>query len=236
MASQSRIYYKANGEIVTGDKIAKDYELPVNTASALEIRQLVFSGGKWPLAVPEVYARETVGETLSLSKMSGNWDVVIFENGASEDDKSAVERNVSSVVSIIDDVVISETDIQKKKEIKTGTIAKSGKSAFSVEIDGVNYTVYPVKAWDWELSDGALTFTGIGENGSTVWGKKSLSSDAGIYSDTFYYLLELVDETTKAKYEKKISKISNNPSQSDIDAMANELVEKIKKVQAAENK
>ncbi|MGN1194946.1 MAG: family 43 glycosylhydrolase [Acutalibacteraceae bacterium] len=236
MALQSRIYYKANGEIVTGDKIAKDNELPVNTASALEIRQLEFSGGKWPLAVPEVYAKETVGETLSLSKMSGNWDVIIFDNEGDDDDKSAVERNVSKVVSIVDDVVISERDIEKKNEIKSGTISKSGKLAFSIEIDGVNYTVYPVNAWDWELSDGTLTFTGIGEDGSTIWGKKSLSSDAGIYSDTFYYLLELVDESTKAKYEKKISKISDNPSQSDIDAMTNDLVEKIKKTAESENK
>lgn len=236
MASQSRIYYKANGEIVTGDKIAKDNELPVNTASALEIRQLTFSGGKWPLAVPEVYANETVGETVSLSKMTGNWDVVIFDNSGDTNDKSAIARNVSKVVSIVDDVVISEKDIDKKNELRSGTISKSGKKAFSVEIDGVNYTVCPVKAWDWELSDGALTFTGIGENGSTIWGKKNLSSDAGIYSDTFYYLLELVDETTKAKYEKKISKISDNPSQSDIDAMTNELVEKIKKTTASENK
>lgn len=229
MALQSRIYYKANGEIVTGNQIAKDNELTVNTESALEIRQLLFSAGKWPLAVPEVYAGEKVGESVSLSNMSGNWDVIIFDNGADDDDKSAIERNGSQVVSIIGDVVISENDIRSGKEVRSDGISKSGKTAYTVKIDGVSYTVYPVKAWDWELSDGALTFTGVGEDGSTIWGKKSFSSSAGIYSDTFYYLLGLVDQTTKAKYEKKINKISNNPSQSDIDAMTDELVEIIKK-------
>lgn len=236
MASQSRVYYKANGEIVTGDKIAKDNELPVNTASALEIRQLMFNSEKWPLAVPEVYANETVGETVSLSNMSGNWDVIVFDNGADADDKSAVERSVSQVVSIVGDVVISENDIKKKRDIKTDAITKSGKVAYQIAVDGVNYTVYPIKTWDWELSDGALTFTGVGDDGSTIWGKKNFSSDAGIYSDTFYYLLDLVDETTKAKYEKKISKISNNPSQSDIDAMTDALVDVIKKAAASESK
>lgn len=236
MASQSRLYYKANGEIVAGDKIAKDNELTVNTASALEIRQLFFNMEKWPLAVPEVYANEKIGEAVSMANMSGNWDVVVFENGGNESDKSAVERSVSQVVSVIGDVVISENDIKKQREIRMDAIEKSGKIAYKINIDGVNYIVYPVKAWDWELSDGTLTFTGIGEDGSAIWGKKSLSSDAGIYSDTFYYLLSLVDETTRAKYEKKISKISNNPSQSDINAMTDELVDRIKKMAASEAK
>lgn len=236
MASQSRLFYKAEGKIVTGDQTAELLELSEDTASALEIRQLLFAGGKWPLAVPEVYAGETVGETLSLSKMTGNWDVIIFDNAGDPNNKSAVERNVSQVLSIVDDVAISQNDIANSAAIKPGTVSKIGRKAFTLVIDGVKYTVYPVEAWDWELSDGALTFTGVGENGRTIWGKKSLSSDAGIYSDTFYHLLDLVDKTTKAKYEKKISKISNNPSQSDIDAMTGELVTRLKKVAASENK
>ena len=236
MASQSRLFYKANGKIVTGDEAAKENELSVNTASALEIRQIVFGAGYWPLAVPEVYADETAGEAISLSQMNGNWDVILFGNECDTEDKSAVERNVSQVVSVLGDIVISQNDIKNKNKIKPGTIAKTGKVAYTVTIDEVKYTVYPVKAWDWELEDGTLTFTGVGENGKTIWGKQSLSSDAGIYSDTFYYLLELSDDAAKEEYLKKINSISDNPSQSVIDAMSVKLAARIKKLAAAQSK
>ena len=49
----------------------------------------------------------------------------------------------------------------------------------------------------------------------------------GIYTDTFYYLLSLTDEETHAEYDKKLEKISANPSQEQLDKLSAELVKKL---------
>ena len=92
-------------------------------------------------------------------------------------------------------------------------------------MDSVKYSVYPSAVWDWELEEGTIVFTGIGEDGSTIWGKKNFSDALGINTDVFYYVLGMCDEAVQTEYKTKMQEISSNPSQTDIDAMTGELVD-----------
>ena len=83
----------------------------------------------------------------------------------------------------------------------------------------------------WELSEGSIVFTGYGDDGSTIWGKKNISGALGLYTDAFYHVLSLCDESTQAKYNEKISKISGNPSQYSIDSMTDKLIDILTKAE-----
>ncbi|MCM1364347.1 MAG: glycoside hydrolase family 43 protein [Faecalibacterium sp.] len=229
MASQARAYYKVEDEIVTGDKYAADNELKADTAPALEIRQIFFGADDWPLAVPEVYAGESVLKAVKADDMYGNWDVVVFDNSGDPNDTKAIERNVSQMISIFDGMTISKKNIESKTNISKLNFEKKDKTSYSMLLDGKTYTIYPAVAWDWELSEGVLTFTGTSEDGTTIWGKKNTSAYMGIYSDTFWYLLSMTDRETQEKYKEKVEKISGNPSQINIDAMTRELIEIVTK-------
>lgn len=225
MASQSRLFYKANGEIVTGDIAAKENDLEINTMPALETRELIFAGSDWPCAMPEAYAGKTENEAVTSAQMYGNWDVVVFDASADKQDYKAVDRSASTTASIHSGTVISQKDIENSAKLKPSTMKKVSKGVYSIILDSAEYVVYPSVVWDWELQSGSLVFTGIGSDGTAIWGKKNFSSDAGIYSDTFYYLLSFASSDVREKYENKIQKISDNPSQAQIDKMSAELTE-----------
>ncbi|MGN1418684.1 MAG: hypothetical protein ACI4W6_05090, partial [Acutalibacteraceae bacterium] len=131
---------------------------------------------------------------------------------------------VSQPVTILGGVAISKDNIENKTKLSKLSFEKKDKTSYSMIFNGVNYTIYPVIAWDWELSEGVVTFSGIGDDGSTIWGKKNYSSFMGVYTDTFYYVLSLTDEETQAKYSKKMDKIKESPSQSSIDSMTKKMI------------
>ncbi|MCM1544262.1 MAG: glycoside hydrolase family 43 protein [Ruminococcus sp.] len=229
MASQSRVFYKYDDKIVTGDKIASDNDLDIQTAPALEIRQIFFNKEGWPLAVPEAYAGETVLKGVKEADMYGNWDVIVFNNSGDSDDYKAVERSTSEMVSIFKGMTISKADIEKKTKLEKLVFEKKDATSYSMLLNGKTFVVYPAVAWDWELSEGVLTFTGISDDGTTIWGKKNASPYMGIYSDTFWYLLSMTDGDTQDKYKQKVEKISGNPSQINIDTMTQEILKVIQK-------
>ena len=224
MATQSRAYYKAEDIVVTGDALAEELELDVDTAPYLETRQLFFTGDNWPVAVAEAYSGEDAKTTLKASDMNGHFDVVIFSKENNEDDYKAVSRQTSHIVTVTNGKTISVRDIDKGRNISDLKFSKNGNDAYDLYIDSVKYTVYPTIAWDWELSSGVIVFSGIGENGKTIWGKKNMSAYMGIYTDAFYYALAQADEDTQALYKKKMEKISDNPSQSAIDSMTSKII------------
>lgn len=231
MALQSRLYYKYNDKITTGEiEIPEDSDETVDAdmRSALEIRQIFFDDDKWPLAVAETFTDETVGQAVKASDMEGNWDVLVFDGKTDSKDYKAVERTVSQPVTILGGVAITKNNIDKNTKLSKLKFAKAGKTSYSVIIDSVNYTIYPVICWDWELSEPVLTFSGTGEDGTTIWGKKNYSSYLGVYTDTFYYVLSNSDEETRAKYEKQMNKIKESPSQSAVDSMTKKMINIIK--------
>ena len=61
-------------------------------------------------------------------------------------------------------------------------------------------------------------------SGKSVWGKKTFSPYTGIYTDAFYYLLSYADDETRAEFEEKLEKISNDPSQEELDKLTSDLL------------
>lgn len=227
MALQSRAYYKANGEIVCGDEAAKKYEVSAYTKPTLEIRQIFLSDNQWVLSLPQSFADEEAVSDVKEKEFYGHWDMLIFKADGDKKNYKAIERTVSGAVSIFDSAVISERDIKKGNKLSKNSLKKEGDCSYSLIIDGVKYTVYPTILWDNELSEAAYGLSGIGEDGSVIWGKKNFSFFMGIYTDAYYYVHSLSDDLTQTMYDSQMRKISENPSQEKIDEMTAEMIEKI---------
>jgi len=226
-ACQSQSYFNANGEISTGSAAAQAAGVPVEAYPALDMREIKFTEDGWPVAMSQMYSGEKAKTNLKTSNLYGNWDVIVFDKNADSKDYKAVKRNASQTVTVLKNATVTKTDIEKGKALNlTDTVKKSG-DCFILKIDGVEYKIYPAILWDWELSEGSITFSGIGSDGSIIWGKKNTSGALGIYTDTFYYVLDMCDEATQKSYNKKIKKISSNPSQSNIDSMTNSIIKKL---------
>ncbi len=226
IASQSQLYFKTGTSVTTGTAAAQEGSIAdVNSDASLEIREMLFTKDGWPMAEPEVYSGEKAQTKIKKASLYGNWDVIIFSREGNSDDYKAVERNTSEIVTIHEGAVITQKDIKKGKKFSTQGVLTKAEGYYTITIDGVSYNIYPTALWDWELSEGSIVFTGYGSDGSTIWGKKNVSASMGIYTDAFYYVLELSDDLTKSKYSKKIDKISANPSQYDIDAMTDEMID-----------
>lgn len=232
IASQSQAYFKVDTEITTGMAKAQENELMnVNPAPALEIRELMWNKEDWPMAEPEIFSGAKARTSIKKTSLYGIWDVVVFDKGGNAQNMSAVERSNSSLVTIHEKAIITTKDIKKGKSISTEGLLRREDGFYTITIDGVQYKIYPSALWDWELSEGSIVFTGYGEDGSTIWGKKNISGALGIYTDAFYHVLSLCDETVQEEYNKKISKISGNPSQYSIDSMTDKLIDILTKAE-----
>lgn len=227
MAFQSQLYYKAGNKLFTGQTEAERNDLFVDALPSLELRQLKWTKDGRPLLVPEPYAGEKLEADITAQQMFGNWDVVVFNKDANNSDYSELSCNNSQAVSFFNGVTVSRNDIDSGKALPDLYFSKKDSDSFEIELDGKRFIIYPVLAWDSELSEGTLCFTGSSTSGEAVWGKKNFSPYSGIYTDTFYYLLSLTDEATHAEYDKKLEKISANPSQEQLDNLSAELVKKL---------
>lgn len=225
MGAQSQLYFKVGTEITTGASVAEAQGVSALAYPCLEIRQLKWTKDGWPMACPQVYSGKTSSAKIKQSSLYGNWDVIIFDNSASSEDYRAVARSTSETVTMLESAVITQSDIASSRKIRSEGILTKADGFYTVTIDSVRYSIYPSAVWDWELKEGTIVFTGIGDDGSTIWGKKNFSDALGINTNTFYYVLSMCDEATQEKYTKKLKKISSNPSQSDIDAMTSEMVD-----------
>lgn len=226
MSLQSQVYFKVNNTLMTGEQNAEKFEEKADALPSMETRSVIWSESDWPLILPEMYAKEKTTTGISSNQMYGNWDIVKFEKAGDEEDYAALACNRSTPASFFGGVTISRNDAKNGTEIKDLGFSRRDDRSYEILLDGEKYTVYPVLAWDWELSEGTLCFTGMSESGDTVWGKKTSSAYMGIYSDTFYYLLSQVDGETRAEYEEKLEEISANPSQEQLDELSAQLVKK----------
>lgn len=227
IASQSQLYYKVGKDIVTGSVIAEKEGVTVSTEPALEIRELIWDDTGWPVAMPEMFSGRLASDEIEQEDMYGIWDVLVFDSSADKKDYRSVARSASQRLSIFKEAVISANDIAGSKPLNTsGALAKDG-DCYKMSIDGVQYKVYPRFMWDWELKQGSLVLTGLGADGSTVWGKKNFSPTTGMYTDAFYYLYDASTAETQAEVDAKVEKISANPSQSHIDTLSEAMIKRI---------
>ena len=227
MASQSQLYYKVDKNIVTGSVIAEKEGITVNTEPSLEIRELAWDDTGWPIAMPEIYSGRSASKDVNQDDLYGIWDVLVFDSSADKKDYRAVARSVSQRLSLFKDAVISAKDIANNKPLNTAGALKKDGDVYKITVDGVEYKLYPRFMWDWELKQGSLILTGIGADGSTIWGKKNFSSTTGMYTDAFYYLYDMSDEGTKAEVDAKVATVSANPAQSHIDILSQAMIKRI---------
>lgn len=227
MASQSQLYYKVGKDIVTGSVIAEKEGITANTEPSLDIRELSWDDTGWPIVMPEIFTGRPASTDTNEEDMYGIWDVLVFDSSADKKDYRAVSRSASQRLSILKQAVISAKDIAGGKELNTkGTLKKEG-DCYKLTVDGVEYKLHTRYLWDWELKQGSLIFTGLGADGSTIWGKKNFSSTTGMYTDAFYYLYDMCDDATKAEVDEKVAKISANPSQTHIDVLSEAMIKRI---------
>ena len=232
MASQSQLYYKVGKDIVTGSVIAEKEGITVNTEPALDIRELAWDDTGWPVAMPEIFTGRPASTDTNEEDMYGIWDVLVFDSSADKKDYRAVSRSASQRLSILKQAVISAKDIAGGKNLNTEGVLKKDGDCYKMTVDGVEYKLHTRYLWDWELKQGSLIFTGLGADGSTIWGKKNFSSTTGMYTDAFYYLYDMCDDATKAEVDAKVAKISANPSQTHIDILSEAMIKRIVAAQA----
>lgn len=227
MASQSQLYYKVGSEIVAGSVIADQEEIVVNSEPCLEVREILWDDTGWPVVMPEIFTGARASSKIRSKDMYGIWDVLVFDRSADKKDYRAVARSASDRLSIYSNAIISTKDIVENRELNTSGVLKKEGSYYKMTVDGVEYKIYPRFMWDWELEKGSLVFTGIGADGSSIWGKKSASSTSGMYTDAFYYLYDKCDESTKSAVDKKVKKISSNPTQDYIDSLSKSIIKRL---------
>lgn len=227
MATQAQLYYKVGSDIVTGSVIADKEEIVVNTEPCLDIRELMWDSTGWPIAMPEMCAGRLASENYDKDDLLGNWDVLVFDSSADKNDYKAVARSVSQRVSIFSNAVITSNDIAKNRDLNTSGLLNKDGDHYKLTVDGVEYKIYPYFMWDWELNEGSLIFTGIGADGSTIWGKKNASSTNGVYTDAFYYLYNKCDEATKLTVDAKVKKISHDPTQDQVDTLSQAIIKRL---------
>ena len=230
IASQSQIYFKAGTEITTSSKKAEENSLMLASEPALEIRTLSWSEEGWPMASPEVYAGKNKKDTkIKLDDLYGNWDIILFRNSGNSNDAKAVARAESQIASLLEYATISQNDINNSNAINfSGAIEKSGE-AYTFTLDSVTYTVYPSAVWDWELKEGSIVFTGMGSDGTAIWGKKKLSTTLGLYTSAFYYVYDKCEGSLAETYKLRTDELSINPSQAQIDNCVNDMLAELKK-------
>lgn len=233
MAAQSQLYYKVDSRIVTGSVIAEQEEIVVNSEPCLEIREILWDDTGWPVVMPEIFTGVRASKKISSKDMYGIWDVLVFDRSADKEDYRAVARTVSERLTVYSGAIISASDIAGNKELNTSGVLKKEGDYYKMTVDGIEYKIYPRFMWDWELEKGSLVFTGLGADGSTIWGKRSVSSTAGMYTDAFYYLYDKCDDATKADIDKKVKKIKSNPTQDYIDTLSKSIIKSLTE-QAAE--
>lgn len=228
ISSQSQIYFKVGTEITTSVKKAEESALMISSEPSLEVRELYWSSDGWPMAVPEVYAGDNKVK-IKLDDLYGNWDLIFFRNSPDGEDAKAVARTESQIASLLEYATISQNDINSSNAINfSGAISKNG-DAYTFTLDSVTYTVYPMAVWDWELKEGSIVFTGIGSDGTAIWGKKKLSTTLGLYTSAFYYVYSKCEGTLAETYKQRTDELSLNPSQAQIDLCVNDMLEDLKK-------
>ena len=198
------------------------------------MREILWDDTGWPVVMPEIFTGVRASAKIRSKDMYGIWDVLVFDRSADKKDYRAVARSASDRLSIYSNAIISTKDISENRELNTSGVLKKEGSYYKMTVDVVEYKIYPRFMWDWELEKGSLVFTGIGADGSSIWGKKSASSTSGMYTDAFYYLYDKCDDSLKSAIDKKVKKISSNPTQDNIDSLSKAIINRLAQ-QAVEN-
>lgn|SRR5574344_57086 len=136
-----------------------------NMLMDLHVRRIFFNNDGWPMASPERYAGDTLKE-VSDKEIVGKWETVklkkTYSNENLKDGQAVSGRLSSSDMNNSHIVSIGKVDV---KHLRNGL--------FNINIGGEKVKYVKVyRGHDWEKKCETLLFTGINDNGLSIWGKK----------------------------------------------------------------
>ncbi len=216
----SAFYTDENGNLTAGGEGA--------AKPAMEMRKVLWTEDGWPLVSCEGFAGEKI-QDVPETEMYGMWDVLVFNRRAGENNVNEIENNKSFKMMICSGVAITEKNMKDGAKLSALSCVYNGGNTYTIKIDGVEYTVSAIVAYDRELDLNCVTFTGVADDGTTVWAKKSISNNTGLYTDVYDYAIKRAPAKLQKAYEEKFAQLGENPTQSDINTLAASLIEEVLK-------
>ncbi len=160
----------------------------------MNLRKVIFNDDGWPMVSPEQYAGETAKDSETVVKAdltdgSGNaqdWEfITLHRTNNPEDFSNAVGTfhvETSTTYRLKQDGTILSVQTSPDSTVKTegapcGRWSFSGKNSLTIDLGDENGTISGVVmyAWDYENWKESIVFTGITEDGVSIWGKKGIS-------------------------------------------------------------
>ncbi|UJF32570.1 arabinan endo-1,5-alpha-L-arabinosidase [Paenibacillus hexagrammi] len=137
--------------------------------SYLQVRQMLWTKDGWPVVSPERYAGEYL-QLIPKSIIAGQWERIYQAKDANGRVKAKP--------------LILTADGKAEGEPGVGSWKFDGEHTITIEWSGDSVNkrseqVLLLPSWDWELNRPSLVFTGLDEQGASVWGKQISAIDEG---------------------------------------------------------
>jgi arabinan endo-1,5-alpha-L-arabinosidase len=134
--------------------------------SHLHVRKILWTEDGWPVVSPERYAGETE-QKITRGNIIGNWEQILLPR---YDDSLQESHSLQ---------LLANGKIKDKEGKSRWELVGDNTLKIFIYDPGVapedywNYTLKVLPAWDWENWKGTIVFTGMDQEGTTLWGKKS---------------------------------------------------------------
>ncbi len=129
--------------------------------SHLHVREVFWTEDGWPVASPERYTGKGSVKA-NKREIAGTWEYIHHER-FNEEPASSTIITLGKDGSIQGDTVSGLWSTTKENMLLL---------EWDLGGETVSENVILSAAWDWENGKGTIVFTGLGENGTAVWGKK----------------------------------------------------------------
>lgn len=138
--------------------------------SHLHVRKIVWTEDGWPVVSPERYAGEEE-QKIEERHLIGDWEQILLPR---YDDQLQASKKLT---------LLSKGKIDDESGKSSWKL--SGDNTLSLQIydpgvapdDYWEYTLKVLPGWDWENWTETLVFTGMNEEGTTLWGKKQIKGE-----------------------------------------------------------
>ena len=147
---------------------------PQNMLMDLHVRRLFFTTQGWPSVSPERYAGEKLSNSIHREMLFGEWEIIRIHDSGARANLQAGQVSDSELLS---------SEVNHSFHINltpSGNISLSMKGKWSYDNEQLTLELENEKishlvvfnGHDWENETRTLLFTGIDENGCSVWGKR----------------------------------------------------------------
>ncbi|MDQ0973869.1 arabinan endo-1,5-alpha-L-arabinosidase [Neobacillus niacini] len=137
--------------------------------SHLHVRKIVWTEDGWPVVSPERYAGEAE-QQINEENIIGKWEQIILPR---YDDSLQVSHNLQ----LKSNGEIGEDDKSHWALTGDNTLELTVYDPGRASDDYWKYKLKVIPAWDWENWNGTLVFTGMDQEGTVLWGKKTVEKN-----------------------------------------------------------